>query len=544
KDSSAESWGTTGDNDLLCMDVPGAAAPPTVRMTVKTPRQKEEFAVPINRRIREFKGEVSVRFSSPTSQLVLVLSGRILKDHKTLGEYGIHDEATIYLVVHSRRGSQDHPGQQTSSSQRAFKIPAKRTDISGQKTRSGSAFSAQDLQGLISSIGLSTVHLTEFRSQLLSTTDMMFQLLESPLIESMLSSPDLIKELLFTDSPLKQITIQKIPEMSHLLSTPDSLMLELARSPVTVREIMRNPKDTESCLASLLGGDNPLQLGKAENRGLRQRAALQQPGGQLFAPFRSCPFRGSNQRSPSPSQSATSICTSSNSADLDHSVTSKTTHLLGQSSLLPSLGSGVGAETPNTGGIQSMLHQVTESLQLIVNLCAFCTKWIMLLLLQRFQLAAPAAPSAEATQQQEDVVQRMPDFFQQIQNPEMLAAMSNPKAMQACLQTEQGLQILVVEAPVLIPWFTFRLRSLGNTGNSANAASNSTGSEEEQQHLNTLQMLQQAPEIKSQEEPEQLKLMGFFNGEESVRAVTATRKADRQQQRGGSIQSIHRSNVS
>ncbi|XP_025973400.2 ubiquilin-1-like [Dromaius novaehollandiae] len=276
------------------MDVPGAAAPPTVRVTVKTPQQKEEFAVPVNRCIREFRGEVSVRFSSPISQLVLVFAGRILKDHKTLSEYGIHDEATVYLVVHSQRGSQDHLGRQTSSSQGAFKIPAERIGISGPETRSSSAFNAQDLQGLLNSIGLNTVHLPEFQSQLLSTTDMTFQLLENLLIESMLSSPELIQKLC-TDSPLKQITIQKIPQISHFLSTPDSLILELARSPVTVREIMRNPKDTESCLGSLLGGDNPLQLGNAENQGLRQRATLKQPGGQLFAPFRSCSSRDSNQ---------------------------------------------------------------------------------------------------------------------------------------------------------------------------------------------------------------------------------------------------------
>ncbi|XP_062445481.1 ubiquilin-1-like [Rhea pennata] len=276
------------------MDVPEAAAPPTVRVTVKTPRQKEEFAVPINRCIREFKGEVSVRFSSPINQLVLVFAGRILKDHKTLGEYGIRDEATIYLVVHSRRGSQDHLGQKTSSFQGAFKIPAERTGISGPETKGGSTFNAQDLQGLISSADLNTVHLSELQSQLLSTTDMTLQLLENPPIKSMLSSPDLIKEL-FTDSPLKQITIQKIPEISRFLSTPGSLMLELARSPVTVREIMRKPKDTESCLASLLGGDNPLQLGEAENQVLRQRATLKQPRDQLFAPFRNCPPGGHSQ---------------------------------------------------------------------------------------------------------------------------------------------------------------------------------------------------------------------------------------------------------
>lgn len=72
---------------------------------------------------------------------------------------------------------------------------------------------------------------------------------------------------------------------------------------------------------------------------------------------------------------------------------------------------------------------------------------MMLLLLQRCQQAAPAALSSEDTQQQE-ITQRMPNFCQQTQNSDVVGVVSNPKALQAWSQIEQGLQLLVVEASV------------------------------------------------------------------------------------------------
>lgn len=42
-----------------------------------------------------------------------------------------------------------------------------------------------------------------------------------------------------------------------------------------------------------------------------------------------------------------------------------------------------------------------------------------------------------------------------MQNPDTLSAMSNPRAMQALLQIQQGLQTLATEAPGLIPGYAY-----------------------------------------------------------------------------------------
>ncbi|PIO35711.1 hypothetical protein AB205_0153150 [Aquarana catesbeiana] len=54
-----------------------------------------------------------------------------------------------------------------------------------------------------------------------------------------------------------------------------------------------------------------------------------------------------------------------------------------------------------------------------------------------------------------------------MQNPETLSAMSNPRAMQALLQIQQGLQTLATEAPSLIPGST----AFGGLGGTASPPS-------------------------------------------------------------------------
>ena len=42
-------------------------------------------------------------------------------------------------------------------------------------------------------------------------------------------------------------------------------------------------------------------------------------------------------------------------------------------------------------------------------------------------------------------------FYKQMQNPDVQQAMTNPRAMQAIMQIQQGMQQLATEAPGLLP---------------------------------------------------------------------------------------------
>ncbi|GLD74994.1 ubiquilin-4 [Lates japonicus] len=126
-----------------------------------------------------------------------------------------------------------------------------------------------------------------------------------------------------------------------------------------------------------------------------------------------------------------------------------------------------------------------------------------------------------------------------MQNPEALSVMTNPRAMQALMQIQQGLQTLQTEAPGLMP----SLMSGGIPGiptggglpteNPASSPSNAGTNTAQQQLMQ--QMLQmfaggggggsattQTPEVRFQSQLDQLNAMGFINREANLQALIAT----------------------
>ncbi|EMP24775.1 Ubiquilin-1 [Chelonia mydas] len=507
----------SGENTIACPVI--AANPRIIRVTVKTPKVKEEFVVPENSTIKQFKEEISKHFNCQTSQLVLVFVGRILKDQDTLRQRGIQDGITVHLVIRTQKRPQDNLLPHMYVARNIAPAP----EPSGITPAHSSAFDPSR-RGL--GVNVSS---TEVQSplQLLASSEMMARKVENPFIQSMLSNPDLMRQLIMAHPQMQQLA-QQIPEISRILNNADIMreMLDIVRNPEMMQE-MRSQDRALSNLENIPGGDNALRCAYAEPQEPVLSAAQEQFGNLPFAMLvrnpslegvggqPSCIDHRDLSAPPSVSQSATSVCTNSTCGDLDSGVTNP----LGQGSSVPSLGPGMFT----AGGIQNLVQQITENPQLIVNLCASYTKCMMLSLIQNAQLAAQATFSAESPQHQEPVTQRLPNVLQQIQNPEMLVAMSNPKAMQAWLQIEQGLQTLAAEAPVLLPWFTLRLWGLGNSGSSVSATGPSpapsemshlepAASEPGHQHLNMLRMLKvlpgtnpqhlQGPEIKFQEELE------------------------------------------
>lgn len=170
------------------------------------------------------------------------------------------------------------------------------------------------------------------------------------------------------------------------------------------------------------------------------------------------------------------------------------------------------------------------------------------------------------TQLQDQLRLQMPIFLQQMQNPDVLSVMANPRAMQALLQIQQGLQTLQNEAPGLLPGFSpgvpAPVSGLGspgsgstaptaapgtgtgtgpgtvNSSSSASPAPTSTGpgpgtlpgpgTPQQQLMQQMLQMLAgantqvQNPEVRFQQQLEQLSAMGFINREANLQALIAT----------------------
>uniref|UniRef100_A0A3P8RY99 UBA domain-containing protein n=1 Tax=Amphiprion percula TaxID=161767 RepID=A0A3P8RY99_AMPPE len=124
-------------------------------------------------------------------------------------------------------------------------------------------------------------------------------------------------------------------------------------------------------------------------------------------------------------------------------------------------------------------------------------------------------------QLQEQMRQQIPLFLQQMQSPELLSAMLNPRAMEALLQIQHGLQTLAAEAPALIP-------SVLND-QSGSGPQVATVTEQQQQFVQ--QMLQalantddgvHQEDNEFQEELQQLSSMGFRDRRANLQALIST----------------------
>ncbi|KAL0606984.1 Ubiquilin-1 [Plecturocebus cupreus] len=234
-----------------------------------------------------FKEEISKRFKSHTDQLVLIFAGKILKDQDTLSQHGIHDGLTVHLVIKTQNRPQDHSAQQTNTTGSNVTTSSAPNNNSTSGSATSNPFALGGLGGLagLSSLGLNTTNFSELQSQmqrqLLSNPEMMVQIMENPFVQSMLSNPDLMRQLIMANPQMQQL-IQRNPEISHMLNNPDIMRqtLELARNPAMMQEMMRNQDRALSNLESIPGGYNALRRMYTDIQEPMLSAAQEQAGVQ------------------------------------------------------------------------------------------------------------------------------------------------------------------------------------------------------------------------------------------------------------------------
>uniref|UniRef100_A0A8C1KVW6 Ubiquilin-4 n=1 Tax=Cyprinus carpio TaxID=7962 RepID=A0A8C1KVW6_CYPCA len=470
-----------------------AASATIIKVTVKTPKDKEEIAIAEDSSVSQFKEEISKRFKAKQDQLVLIFAGKILKDGDTLGQHGIKDGLTVHLVI-------------------------------------------KTLQ-------------QQMQRQLMSNPEMLSQIMENPLVQSMMSNPDLMRQMIVANPQMQQL-MERNPEISHMLNNPELMRqtMELARNPAMMQEMMRNQDRALSNLESIPGGYNALRRMYTDIQEPMFSAAREQFGNNPFSALGGNtdnsgvqPSRTEN-REPLPNPwgppdaSAATTTTTSGTATTTSSTTSSTTpsvsNPLGISS--SSLGNGMF----NSPGMQSLMQQISENPQLMQNmLSAPYMRTMMQSLSQNPDIASQVFTNnplfAGNPQLQEQMRQQLPVFLQQMQNPESLSVMTNPRAMRALMQIQEGLQTLQTEAPGLMPSLIPGGMAAGIPGAPLPTGVNVTpenpppsGPQQLMQQM--LQMfaggnaLTQTPEVRFQQQLEQLSAMGFINREANLQALIAT----------------------
>ncbi|KAL4629553.1 ubiquilin-4 [Arapaima gigas] len=553
-----------------------------IRVTVKTPKDKEEIAISEDASVTQFKEEISRRFKAKQDQLVLIFAGKILKDGDTLNQHGIKDGLTVHLVIKTAHKTADGAGSQTSatsssstaqvggSSGGTSASPAVSTTSTGSNSSSTTPIPPQPASiltgfGDLSSLGALGMGSTNFmelqqqmQRQLMSNPEMLSQIMENPLVQNMMSNPDLMRQMIMANPQMQQL-MERNPEISHMLNNPELMRqtMELARNPAMMQEMMRNQDRALSNLESIPGGYNALRRMYTDIQEPMFSAAREQFGNNPFSALGGSsdgsgvqPSRTENREplpnpwgppgtTPSESGSGTG---SSSSSSVPSGTTPSVSNPLGVNA--GSLGNGIFSSP----GMQSLLQQISENPQLMQNmLSAPYMRSMMQSLAQNPEIALQVMMNnplfAGNPQLQEQFRLQLPVFLQQMQNPEALSVMTNPRAMQALLQIQQGLQTLQTEAPGLMPSLTpggISTTPLSAGGgvtpeNPAPAAGGSTpasGTNSAQQQL-MQQMLQmfagggastqsQTPEVRFQQQLEQLSAMGFINREANLQALIAT----------------------
>ncbi|KAG8450017.1 hypothetical protein GDO86_016631 [Hymenochirus boettgeri] len=515
-----------------------AAGKGLIRVTVKTPKDKEEIVIAETACVVEFKEEISRRFKAKRDQLVLIFAGKILKDGDTLNQHGIKDGLTVHLVIKTPQKAQDPSGSSTSTSTAASSPPTTQTGTpsstsqlpsSGSRTSEGTggtnrasggtggtgtaAGDGSSTTNLLSgfgglsglgNLGMGSANFMELQQQmqrqLMSNPEMLSQIMENPLVQNMMANPDLMRQMIMANPQMQQL-MERNPEISHMLNNPELM-----------RQFGSNP------FSALTGGTegSASQPLRTENR-----EPLPNPWNPL-----------------SPSQNQTS---SSDSNTASTTTQGTVSNPLGISAT--NLGTGMF----NSPEMQGLLQQISENPQLVQSMISAPYMQSMIQALSQnpdfaAQMMGNIPILSGNPQLQEQFRHQLPVFLQQMQNPESLSIMTNPRAMQALLQIQQGLQTLQTEAPGLlsslgtssIPGIT--PPSGGSTTpdnpspSTPSSASPAGGSSNPQQQM-MQQMLQllaggnsqgQNPEVRFQSQLDQLNAMGFINREANLQALIAT----------------------
>lgn len=492
----------------------GQDDPKKITITVKTPKEKQQVDIEEDADIRKLKEALGPRFGAEPEQLCLIFAGKIMNDADTLKQHNIKDGLTVHLVIKTPPRPEPEGGPR--------RPPA---DIGA------TPFGLNSLGGLagLESLGLGQSTFMDLQArmqqELLSNPDMLRQVLDNPLVQQMMNDPENMRTLI-TSNPQMQDLMARNPEISHMLNNPELLRqtMELARNPAMLQELMRSHDRALSNLESIPGGYNALQ---------RMYRDIQEPMLNAASSMAGNPFSGlvDNSDGTNPQQGAENRQPLPNPWQRGG----------GGTGAAPGSGAGTGPGLINTPGMQSLLQQMSENPRLVQSMLSAPYTNSMLQALaadpdMASQLINQNPMFANNPQLQEQMRTMMPQMLAQLQNPEMQQMMSNPQALNALLQIQQGMEQLRTAAPSLV---TNLGLGVGAAAAAPPAPPPSTPAPQARQQQNSelfSQFMQrmvsamannqnnssQPPEQRYSQQLEQLAAMGFLNREANLQALIAT----------------------
>nr|XP_006129943.1 ubiquilin-2-like [Pelodiscus sinensis] len=501
-----------------------------LKVTVKTLKQKEQFEVAESSTVRAFKEDIAKRFKTPSDLLVLIFAGKILKDQETLSQHGVRSGFSIHLVIRSPKRPQDHAAQELVAQimeNLLFEIISSNLDLN---TINNNPFLLGFLIGVtgMSVLGLDPTDMSDFTSEAqeaeVSIQDLMNEVTQNPLVQNLLSNTDLVREVLLSNPQLQQLA-QQSPEIHHILHSPDFIreMIEVTSNPATLQEMIRNHDRALSNLESIPGGYSALQQLYSEFEEPMMNAVQAQFDSNTFASLennpplsRAGPPARTENRDPLPNPWATRTHRAG-----DTGSNSPTHDSAGQNFIVLNFGPGAGPGVANPGGVQSLVQHLTgnpEFMQHMESVLSNPTGPAQLLLNN-----SCVSRGGRARPRDEQAPQLPPE----LENADIAPLLSSPRAMQALLQIQLGLQTLSTEVPDFILGLGDRdveleLESMEGSLPSSESEEDVSLESDKEDPDGPGGMDQPAPEVRYETQMEQLRTMGFQDRQANLQALIET----------------------
>ncbi|NWH54283.1 UBQL1 protein, partial [Fregata magnificens] len=497
-----------------------------IKVTVKTLKQKEQFEVAQSSTIHEFKEEVAKRFKTTPDLLVLIFAGKVLKDQDTLSQHGVHSGVSIHVVIRSQKRPQEGLADQGSMTP-LMQPPSHSLDLN---TINNNAFLLGFLLGVtgVHLLGLDSTDVLDLVSSIqeqdVSMHSLISEMVQSTFVQNILDNADLVRDLIMSNPQMQQLA-EENPEIGQILTNPHTIreILEASSSPAVMQEMMRNHDVAMNNLESIPGGYRALEQLYREIEEPILDAVQAQLGNNPFASLDSNPpLSGARlpahteNRRPLPNPWAPrSNRVSDNADDYDGQFASSSA---GDSFASLSLGPAAGAVVPNSGEVQSMVQQLTENPELMHNLESALTNPNSPA--QMLLNSAHMSNDGSSPPQDQQAHQLPPEM----EDSEMSSLLRNPRALQALLQIQLGLQTLSTEVPDFIlsledSHMELDLESMDDSAQSSKSEDDAILVSDEDEAEGQTEMAEEVPQTRFRRQMEQLSAMGFQDQSANLQAL-------------------------
>eukprot|EP00804_Cyclotella_cryptica_P014095 CCRYP_005553-RC/>CCRYP_005553-RC protein AED:0.18 eAED:0.18 QI:0/0.75/0.6/1/0.5/0.4/5/1520/565 len=356
----------------------------------------------------------------------LIYKGRILsEDNKTLGEYGIQEgggEPVLYLV----KGSGGAAAPSTGSG--ATPTPA-------APPAATSAPTAANPFDMFSNMG-QMPSMQQMQQQLQSNPEMMSQMMNNPMVQSLLNNPDFMSQMM-ESNPQMQSILNANPELRHALRDPEMMRrsMEMMRDPSMMQQMMRNQDLAMSQIENMPGGYNALRrmyedvqvpmmdAMTGEGGGGQSGGGSQQPQGQGGRNL-----GAQSQAMPNPWGAATTTTSGASNAQ---SGSNPAGDSLSNPFAMPNMNMFGGGGANPWSNNDSSTQQLEATIQMLEN--------PLMRQMMDQMMSNPEAVRGlmESNPMMRGLRDTNPQAAAMLENPEMIRAMMNPQTLRAMLQLQQ-----------------------------------------------------------------------------------------------------------